>query len=71
MVWQPERALRVAEGEYFATNLFLMDTERENEIGLGPEYPYDALGEGECIVSSDYEEDYGLNEYMTLQIDIN
>ena len=33
----------------------LLDTNREKEIGLGPDYPYDPLGPGECIIPSALE----------------
>ena len=33
--------------------LTVMDTELEKEIDLGSQYPYGALSEGECIISSD------------------
>ena len=32
--------------------LTLLDPSREKEIGLGPNYPYDPLGPGECIIPS-------------------
>ena len=31
--------------------LILMDTEREREIGLGTQYDYPALKDGECLIS--------------------
>ena len=34
--------------------LILMDTDREKEIGLGPDYPFEPLKAGECIVSSEF-----------------
>ena len=30
--------------------LMLMNTELEKSIGLGPDYPFEPLEEGECIV---------------------
>ena len=39
---------------YKETNVMALDTEREKEIGLGPQYPFDPLDVGECIVSSEY-----------------
>lgn len=29
----------------------LMDTDREKEIGLGPDYPFSKLEAGQCLVS--------------------
>ena len=30
--------------------LLLIDTQQEEKIGLGQNYPFEALGEGECII---------------------
>ena len=34
-----------------------MDTDREKQIDLGPEYPFEALPAGECIISSSYQQE--------------
>ena len=34
--------------------VMFMDTDQEKKIGLGANYPYDALGAGECIVPDLY-----------------
>ena len=34
--------------------LMLMDTEREREIGLGSMYKFDAMSEGQCLVSQEF-----------------
>ena len=31
-----------------------MDTERENQIELGKDWPFNTLNEGECLVSTDF-----------------
>ena len=36
----------------------MWDTEREREIHLGSQYPYEPLGRGECLVPQSYS-DYG------------
>ena len=33
-------------------HILLMDTEREEQIGFGPNYPFGKLGTGECIIST-------------------
>ena len=33
-----------------------IDTQREKDIGIGTDWPYDPLGAGECIVTSEYED---------------
>jgi len=46
----------------------ILDTEREKEISLGTEWPYEPLKAGECIVSSKFEEaDVG----QTVQVSID
>ena len=37
-----------------------IDTDREKEIGLGSDYPFEPLGPLECIIPSKYKEGYGL-----------
>ena len=38
--------------------LVLIDTDRENQIGLGIDYPFEPMNAGECIVASRFKE-YG------------
>ena len=38
--------------------LVLIDTDRENQIGLGIDYPFEPMNAGECIVPSRFKE-YG------------
>lgn len=71
MDWSNSNAYRVTGGDYLHINFLLIDTAREEQIGLGPEYPFGALGPGECIVSSNFQIDYALGESMILDIDIN
>ena len=58
----------IMDSEYKAT-VILMDTERESDIGLGPDYPFDPLGAGECIVSDEYSENFGIGETITVFFD--
>ena len=53
--------------------LYVIDTDREKEIGLGPQYPYGPLASGECIISSDYEEFPRIkkNGEIKLQVNLN
>ena len=50
----------------------LMDTDREREIGLGTRYKFDAMSEGQCLVSTDLAEMLELEEndlmYMSLSM---
>lgn len=46
-------AIVLADGS--ETYLMLMDTEREEAIGLGKDYPFGPQAAGECIVSNHYE----------------
>ena len=57
----------IADSTYTAT-VILMDTERESDIGLGPDYPFDPLGAGECIVSDAYSENFGIGETITFVV---
>ena len=45
-----------------------IDTDLENDIGLGSEYPFEPLGPLECIVPKKYSEDYALAEDMPLRL---
>ena len=49
-----------------------MDTDREKQIGLGPKWPFDPLGEAECLASSAFESSYSVrkNETIMFHIDI-
>lgn len=33
-------------------NIFLIKTEKEKEINIGAQYPYEKLGSGECLIHS-------------------
>ena len=37
-----------------------MDTEREKQINIGPNWPYGPLAEGECIASDKFEASYNV-----------
>ena len=53
------------EDSDYTASVVLMDTEREKTIGLGPEYPFEPLSAGECIVSKTYAENFGIGETIT------
>ena len=48
-----------------------MDTKRENEIGLGTKWPFDPLGEGECLASSVFAAKYNVNKNRMLYFHVN
>jgi hypothetical protein len=39
------------ESDHSLGSLVLIDTEREKEIGVGTNYPFDAMSQGECSIS--------------------
>ena len=49
------------------TCIMFMDTEREKQIKLGTDYPFDALGAGECILPNSYTA-YGLKVGDTVNL---
>ena len=59
---------------YGPINLILIDTEREKEIGLGPDWPYKPLGPGECIISRVFADtiyddyDVGIGDKLDLNV---
>ena len=55
---------------YKTIDLILLDTEREKEIGLGPEYPFEALSDGECIISSEFANRVDLNQWVSITGDM-
>ena len=58
----------IVGSDYDPPTVILMDTERESEIGLGSDYPFDPLGPGECIISDTYSDNFGIGEIITLRI---
>ena len=40
--------------------MILMDTEREKQIALAPDYPFGTLGPGECVLPSSMQTAYDL-----------
>ena len=42
----------------FKGSIMFMDTERENQIKLGKDWPYSTLNEGECLASSTFGSTY-------------
>ena len=55
---------------FSTVDLIMLDTEREKEIGLGPEYPYDALADGECIISSEFSDKVEIGDWVKIQFDM-
>ena len=48
-----------------------IDTDLENDIGLGSDYPFEPLGPLECIVPKKYKEDYALELDMPLRLKLS
>ena len=50
----------------------LIDTKREKQIGLGPDWPFEPLGAGECIISRQladtFNNDFKVNVGDTLNM---
>ena len=56
----------------FDGKVMFMDTKLEKEIGLGPKWPFEPLGEGECLASTSFSEEYSvkLNDTIIFHFDI-
>ena len=56
----------------FSGKIMFMDTQREKEIGLGPKWNFEPLGEGECLANFAFESTYSVtpNETIIFNIDI-
>lgn len=50
--------------------IMFMDTDREKEIGLGADYPYEPLGPGECVLPEIAESTYNFNVGDELKLSI-
>ena len=51
--------------------LGFIDTEREKEISIGVDYPFDPLEPGECLVPTDYkDEGIKINDTVTLNFEM-
>ena len=48
----------------------MMDTEREKAISLGTLYPFGKLGPGECVINTDWQEDYELSIGDKIQLSL-
>ena len=48
-----------------------IDTDREKDIGLGSDYPFEPLGPLECIIPKKYKEGYGLTVGFPLQLKLS
>ena len=42
--------------------MMFMDTERENRIKLGKDWPFKTLNEGECLASTYFEKEYHVSK---------
>ena len=49
--------------------LTLLDTKRESEIGLGTDWPFEALNAGECLVSDQFS-GAEIGDEITLKLQI-
>lgn len=62
-----------ANCKYYSTTIRVIDTDLERKMGLGRDYPYDALDEGECIIHPKLATDLGANigDIVFVDIDLN
>ena len=51
-----DNAYVIIDRSYIDMNLGYIDTDREKEIGIGKNYPFDPLGPGECLVPAVWQE---------------
>ena len=51
----------------FEGTLIFMDTDRENRIKLGKDWPFKALNEGECLASTYFEKEYHVSKDETIK----
>ena len=47
--------------------MMFMDTERENQIKLGKDWPFKTLNEGECLASTNFEHEYHVKKEETIK----
>ena len=47
--------------------MMFMDTERENRIKLGKDWPFKTLNEGECLASTYFEKEYHVSKGETIK----
>lgn len=40
--------------------VYYLDLEKEKELGIGKKWQYSDLAEGECVLTSDYQEEFDL-----------
>ena len=50
--------------------MMFFDTDKEQQIGLGVSYPFSKMEPGECLISSDAADYFGLSEGATLHTEI-
>ena len=48
-----------------------IDFEREREIDLGPLFPFESLGQGECLVSEAHKKKYALEQGQIIELNFN
>ena len=48
------------ESQDFRPKIVFIDTEREKEIGLGPDWPFEPMGESECIINKEIANNYDI-----------
>lgn len=63
--------VNVNSSSTFVGHVMLMDTQREKDIYLGTEYPYDTLSSGQCLISSDMEDLMNISENQAIQLYMN
>ena len=47
-----------ASGSYHYSCVTLWDTDREKEIDFAPDYPFEKLGPGECVITSEFQDTF-------------
>ena len=55
----------------YSTTIELLDSDLEKQMGLGRDYPFGAMEEGECILHEKLAQDLGVQEGDLLLIDID
>ena len=59
------------ECKLLTMNLRIIDTDLEKHMGLGRDYPFEAMGEGECIVHKKLARDLGVSKGDLIFVDID
>lgn len=63
-------AYNLDTGVYKSLCVMLMDTDRETEIGLGSDYPYEPLAAGECLIPSIFATDFSVGDEFEIYVSL-